>query len=61
MSDMTSKLAGAQPASSKAGQPWFDIPASIVNGDTADVYFHRTLEVLRGESIDPLVTMEVFP
>jgi len=37
------------------------ISESILNGDTADVYFHRTREILRREGIDPIVTMEIFP
>jgi nicotinate phosphoribosyltransferase len=39
----------------------FEISDSWLNGDTADVYFPRTVEVLRKEGIDPVATMEVFP
>ena len=39
----------------------FEIRPSILVGDTADVYFHRTLSVLRGEGINPVVAMEFFP
>ncbi len=38
-----------------------DIPDAILNGDTADIYFHRTREILQREGIDPVVTMEIFP
>ena len=37
------------------------ISESILNGDTADLYFHRTREVLKREGLDPVVTMEIFP
>ncbi|MDD5486219.1 MAG: nicotinate phosphoribosyltransferase [Dehalococcoidales bacterium] len=33
----------------------------ILNGNTADVYFMRTLDILKAEGINPVVTMEVFP
>jgi nicotinate phosphoribosyltransferase len=32
-----------------------------LSGDTADVYFLRTVEILKKERINPVVTMEVFP
>ena len=38
-----------------------NISDSILNGGTADLYFHRTREVLKHEGLDPVVTMEVFP
>lgn len=38
----------------------FEIGRSIVVGDTADVYFHRTLTVLRNEGVNPDVMMEFF-
>jgi nicotinate phosphoribosyltransferase len=38
----------------------FDIPLSVVNGDTADVYFRRTDQILKAEGLDPLVDMEIF-
>jgi len=37
------------------------IPETILNGDTADMYFHRTREILRHEGLDPVVVMEIFP
>ncbi len=33
---------------------------AVVRGDTADVYFHRTKEILAAADINPVVTMEVF-
>lgn len=33
---------------------------SVLRGDTADVYFHRTKEILAAANVNPLVTMEVF-
>ena len=33
---------------------------AVLNGDTADVYFHRTKEILAAAGINPVVTMEVF-
>jgi len=41
-------------------QEW-DIPRQWLSGETADVYFLRTVEILKKERIDPVVTMEVFP
>jgi nicotinate phosphoribosyltransferase len=37
------------------------ISESILNGDTADIYFHNTRRVLAQEKLDPVVTMEIFP
>lgn len=33
---------------------------AVLSGDTADVYFARTLEILEKENINPVATMEVF-
>lgn len=41
--------------------PHFDIPDSIASAQAADVYFIRTVQVLKEENIDPTATMEVFP
>ncbi len=38
----------------------FEIPDSWLNGETADIYFPRTVEILRQEGINPVATMEVF-
>lgn len=42
-----------------AGQPLLD-PA-ILSGDTADVYFLRSRQILEAEQLNPRVTMEIFP
>ena len=39
----------------------FEIADSVLDGKTADIYFPRTVEILRKEGIDPVATMEVFP
>lgn len=37
-------------------------PAEIVlSGETADIYFARTIDILRQEGLNPVATMEVFP
>ncbi|NOX62807.1 MAG: nicotinate phosphoribosyltransferase [Chloroflexi bacterium] len=33
---------------------------ATLRGENADVYFHRTLQILRAENLNPVVTMEVF-
>jgi nicotinate phosphoribosyltransferase len=38
----------------------FEIPDLWLSGDTADVYFPRTVEILKKEGINPVATMEVF-
>jgi len=45
----------------KVYQPGFEIPHSWLDGETADIYFPRTVEILRKEGVNPLATMEVFP
>lgn len=40
--------------------PKFDIPDEVLSGDTADIYFVRTVEILKREGINPVATMEVF-
>lgn len=44
----------------KLSPPHFEIPNSWVNGDTADIYFPRAVEILEKEGMDPVSTMEVF-
>ena len=41
--------------------PDFDIRPSILVGDTADVFLHRTLSILRAEGVNPYVGMEFSP
>jgi len=38
----------------------FEPAAEVLSGDTADVYFARSIEVLRHRGINPVATMEVF-
>jgi nicotinate phosphoribosyltransferase len=39
----------------------FEIPDPWLNGETADIYFPRTVEILKKEGTNPVATMEVFP
>jgi nicotinate phosphoribosyltransferase len=41
--------------------PKFEVMESVLSGDTADVYFVRTMEILRREGLNPTATTEVFP
>jgi len=34
--------------------------SKVISGDTADVYFARTIEILKKEGLNPVATMEVF-
>ena len=53
------KLAGSpQP---QLAVPQFEVPASILSGDTTDIYLLRTVDILKREGINPVATMEVFP
>lgn len=38
----------------------FEPSDSVLSGDTADVYFQRTVEILKKENMNPVVTAEVF-
>jgi nicotinate phosphoribosyltransferase len=38
----------------------FELSEDVLSGETADVYFSRTLEVLRAEGLNPVATMEFF-
>ena len=42
-------------------EPQFEIRPSVLVGDTADVYFQRTISILRDEGVNPVVVMEFFP
>jgi len=48
------------PSSPPLRRDWA-IPQDWLDGDTADLYFLRTVEILKKEGINPVVTMEVFP
>ena len=41
--------------------PSFEPSPAVLNGETADIYFIRTREILKREGINPIATMEVFP
>jgi len=41
-------------------RPRFDIPDSVLAGDTSDIYFVHGVEILKREGINPIATMEVF-
>ena len=45
----------------KVSPPRFEIADSWLSGETADIYFPRTVEILKKEGINPVATMEVFP
>jgi nicotinate phosphoribosyltransferase len=38
----------------------FQPSPEVISGDTADIYFKRTIDILREENLDPSATMEVF-
>ena len=61
--DYMEKVLGAKLIKSvvKVPSPHFQIPDSWLNGETADVYFPRTVEILSKEGVNPVATMEVFP
>ena len=40
--------------------PEFEPSEAVLSGDTADIYFARTIEILRHEKLNPVATMEVF-
>jgi nicotinate phosphoribosyltransferase len=41
--------------------PIFEPSPSVLSGESADIYFVRTVEILKNEGINPVATMEVFP
>ena len=41
--------------------PEFEPSEALLSGDTADIYFTRTVEILQHEKLNPIATMEVFP
>ena len=61
--DHMEKVLGARittPSQPTLRRDW-PIAPEWLQGDTADVYFLRTVEILKQEGINPGVTMEVFP
>ena len=58
------KVLGAKLIRSRIAElpkPRFEPADSIISGETADIYFPRSLEVLRRENLNPVATMEIFP
>jgi nicotinate phosphoribosyltransferase len=45
---------------SRAKPAKFEPSAAVLSGETADVYFARTVEILRKEGLNPVATMEFF-
>ena len=41
-------------------KPKFKPSPEVISGDTADIYFVRTIDILRKENLNPVATMEVF-
>ena len=41
--------------------PEFEPTEAVLSGETADIYFARTIDILRLEGLNPMATMEVFP
>jgi nicotinate phosphoribosyltransferase len=39
----------------------FEPSQAVLSGETADIYFARTIDILRREKLNPVATMEVFP
>ena len=57
------KILGAHLTSfkvSKIKPAKFEPSEAVLSGETADVYFARTIEILRQEKLNPVATMEVF-
>jgi nicotinate phosphoribosyltransferase len=57
------KILGAKLTSFRVSQvkpPKFEPAEAVLSGETADVYFARTIDILRHEALNPVATMEVF-
>lgn len=39
----------------------FEPSKEVLSGETADVYFQRTIDILKREKLNPVATMELFP
>jgi len=58
------KILGAKLTSFKVSPiklPKFEPDEAVLSGETADIYFARTIDILRHEGLNPVATMEVFP
>ena len=45
---------------SRVKPPKFELSEAVLSGETADIYFARTVDILRREGLNPVATMEVF-
>ena len=57
------KVLGAKLTSARAGRvkpAKFEPSEAVLSGETADIYFERTIDILRRERLNPVATMEVF-
>ncbi len=57
------KILGAKLTSTTAKEltpPKFKPSPEVIKGNPADIYFLRTIDILRKEGLDPMATMEVF-
>ncbi len=45
---------------SQVKPPKFEPAEAVMSGETADIYFARTIDILRREALNPVATMEVF-
>ena len=41
-------------------EPKFEPDEAVLSGETTDIYFARTIEILRHEKVNPIATMEFF-
>ena len=45
---------------SRVKPPKFEPSEAVLSGETADIYFARTVDILRHEALNPVATLEVF-
>ena len=58
------KILGAKLSSLSVSQvklAKFEPSEAVLSGETADIYFIRTIDILRHEALNPVATMEIFP
>ncbi|MBT9162785.1 MAG: Nicotinate phosphoribosyltransferase pncB2 [Dehalococcoidia bacterium] len=62
--DHMERILGAKlipPTPLEIPRPHFTVAESVLSGETTDIYFVRTKEILKREGLNPVATMEVFP
>ncbi|MBT9143415.1 MAG: Nicotinate phosphoribosyltransferase pncB2 [Dehalococcoidia bacterium] len=62
--DHMERILGAKlipPTPLEIPRPQFAVAESVLSGETTDIYFVRTKEILKREGLNPVATMEVFP